>query len=494
MNKELKGVKSRSFYSVISLLGQSGYSAILGFTAFFVLTLRSGIHLLGIYSTVLAMMSFFNYFTDLGLAAAIMQKKEIEDIDLSTAFIIQFTLTTIAVIIGFFLTPNLFKLYKDLPANAVYLYWAILGSFFLLSLKSVPSVLLEKRIEIYKVVLVQAIENTVFYATIIVLVFMGYDIFSLVVAVMLRSIVGVICIYILNPWVPKPHFSFKSARGLLSYGIPFQGNSFLALIKDDLLVIYLGSTIGLRNLGYVTFGKKYAEFSIRLVMDNINRVAFPLFARFQNDAPLLKKSLHKVLFYETLLIFPIIIGAMFVFDSLLKIIPGYFAKWGISLFSFYIFSLYAVLVSLNSPFINLFNAVGKVKTTLVFMAISTGLIWLFVPSLIRLFGLNGISIGFFLMSTIVIGVYIKAKQVVAFSLFEYVGENIIGAVVMAVYLFIVRFLTLSVFTSIPAHLILSLIGAPLIYFFVVYKIRGKALYSEFFELLRVGNHQGEKSL
>ena len=327
MDEDIKQIKQRGVLSAGSLLFQSGFSAILGFAAFFILTLKSNLYLLGIYNTVLAMMAFFNYFSSLGLAAAIIQKKEVDEKDLNTAFIIQTALSLFIIIVGFFLTNYLFVIYKDLPKSAVYLYWALLFSFFFLSLKTIPSVLLEKKIQIYKVVLVQLLENVVFYLIVIIMSLMNMDIYSLVIAVIIRSLVGVIAIYIMNPWSPKLIFSRSSAKSLLSYGVPFQGNSFLALVKDDLMIIYLGAVIGFEKLSIVTFAKKYAEFSIRLIMDNINRVAFPIYSQFQNNKALLKKSVEKILFYEALFIIPIIIGSVFVFDNLLKLMPGYFVKW-----------------------------------------------------------------------------------------------------------------------------------------------------------------------
>jgi O-antigen/teichoic acid export membrane protein len=75
-HKDLDVVKSRSFVSVASLLAQGSYTAVLGFAAFFILTIKSGVYLLGIYNTVLAALASFNYFTNLGLAAALMQKKK----------------------------------------------------------------------------------------------------------------------------------------------------------------------------------------------------------------------------------------------------------------------------------------------------------------------------------------------------------------------------------------------------------------------------------
>lgn len=483
MDNNIKQIKQRGVLSAGSLLFQSGFSAILGFAAFFILTLKSNLYLLGIYNTVLAMMAFFNYFSSLGLAAAIIQKKEVDEKDLNTAFIIQTVLSLFIIIVGFFLTDYLFVLYKDLPKNAVYLYWSLLFSFFFLSLKTIPSVLLEKKIEIYKVVLVQLIENVVFYLTVIIMSIMNMDIFSLVVAVIARSLVGVISIYIMNPWSPKLIFSKSSAKSLLAYGVPFQGNSFLALIKDDLMIIYLGAVIGFEKLSIVTFAKKYAEFSIRLIMDNINRVAFPVYSQFQNNKALLKKSVEKILFYEALFIFPIIIGAVFIFDNLLHLMPGYFIKWQVALISFYFFSFSALFVSLYSPLISLFNAIGKVKLTLTIMIILTGLNWLFIPPLIKLFGFQGISIAFFIISLSFIFVFIKAKSTIDFSLQNAFGAPVISSIAMVVYLVLIKFWVSKFLTNNALLTSLAIIGSVVTYFSIVYRIKGRALLDEIKDLI-----------
>lgn len=485
MDDEIRQIKSRSVLSIGSLFLQSSYSALLGFVAFFILTLKSGVYLLGIYNTVLAMMSFFNYLTNLGLAAAIVQKKEVEEKDLSTAFFLQLFLTILMSSIGLLLTNHLFRFYKDLPHQAIYLYWALLFSFIIISLKTIPSVLLERKIKIYKVVLIQGIENTLFYLSVIIFSLLGFDIYSLIIAVLLRAIVGTVAIYYFNPWLPKLIFSLQSAKSLLSYGIPFQGNSFLALIKDDLLIIYLGGLIGFKNLGYLTFGKKYGEFALRLITDNINRVAFPLFSRFQKEEYFLKKSLEKVLFYETFLVFPIIIGSLFIFDSALKIFPGYFDKWNLAIFSFYFFSLSTFFVSLTTPFINLFNSIGKVKLSLYFMVLWTILIWILVPLFSKTYGHNGVSIAFFLMSLTFIFVLSKARSLVKFNFRESVLPNLMATIAMASYLGLIR-LTVST-DNILLHLSLSIAGAAVIYLSIIYIFKRQALFKELLELFKLKN-------
>lgn len=482
--QELKTLKKSGIISAVSLLLQSSYSAILGFAAFFVLTQQSGLGLLGIYSTVLASLSFFNYITNLGLAAALIQKKETKSVDLNTAFYIQLALVTIAVVIGFLFSEPIVNGYKDVPDNTLYLYWSLLASLFLLSLKTIPSVLLEKNVEIYKNVIISSIENTVFYVVIIVMVFIGYTIEALISAVLIRAILGVVSIYIMKPWKPSFEFSFKSLKELLSFGLPFQGNSFLALVKDDLMIIYLGQVIGLPALGIVSFGKKYAEMAVRLVTDNINRVAFPVLSKVQDNKELLSKSLINSLFFSSLIVFPIVIGAMLTFDSFLKLIPGYYEKWNAALFSFYFFSASALLVSITTPFINLFNAVKKVNLSLLFMLIWTAIMWALIPLGIQFFGYNFISIVFFIVSCTVIFVIWKAKQIVEFSLWHSLKGILVASSAMLLYLSIIRLISLTFFTSYTVHLVFSLIGAPIVYIAVIITFHGVKVFKDVLHNLR----------
>lgn len=469
---EIRTMKSRSIFSVLSLLFQSSFAAVLGFGAFFILTLRSSEAILGIYGTVLASLSFFNYITNLGLAAALIQKKEVKQIDLNTAFYLQMFLVGVAVILGFTFDNQLLANYKDLPTDTLYLYWVLLGSFFLLSLKTIPSVLLEKSVEIYKNVLVQVVENTVFYLAIIFMVFFGYEIEALIVAVALRGVIGTGLMYLLKPWLPGLSFSVSSAKELLSFGLPFQGNSFLAMIKDDLLIIYLGQTIGLTNLGIVTFGKKYAEVAVRIITDNFNRVAFPVFSNVQENKDLLKKSLHNVIFFSSMIVFPVIIGGIFTFDSFLRVIDGYFDKWNDSLFSFYFFSLSTLFVSLMTPFINLFNAVKKVKVSLFFMAIWTALTWILIPPAISVFNYNAISIVFLIVNMTFIFVVIKAKDIVQFSLWDTLRGVVLSSLFMTFYLVLIRLISINFLQTPEVHLIFSLIGAPIVYISTVIGMYG----------------------
>jgi len=318
---------------------------------------------------------------------------------------------------------------------------------------------------------------------------MNYTMEALIIAVMARAIVGTVGIYIVKPWRPRAEFSVQSMKELLKYGIPFQGNSFLAMLKDDLMIIYLGQVIGLQALGIVSFGKKYAEMAVRLITDNINRVAFPVFSRVQDNKELLAKSVMNSIFFSSILVFPIIIGAMLTFDSFLKVVElttsnDYFTKWKDALVPFYIFSLSTLLVSLMTPFINLFNAVNKVKLSLLYMLLWTVTMWLLIPIGITYYGYNVIAPVFLIINLTAVFVVWTAKSIIKFSLWETLKGLLLATSAMLLYLSVIRLISLSVFNSPAVHLVFSLVGAPAIYITVIIAYHGVKVFKDVLRNLR----------
>ena len=150
----------------MSLFFQSGYSAVLGLVANLILTIVLAPEIFGIYILTLSIISFLNYFSDIGLAASLVQKKDITSDDIRTTFTVQQILIVTLITIGFILTPYVRSFY-DLPYEAIYLYWALLIAFFLSSLKTIPSIQLERHIQFQKIVIVQVVENTIFYLSVL---------------------------------------------------------------------------------------------------------------------------------------------------------------------------------------------------------------------------------------------------------------------------------------------------------------------------------------
>jgi len=397
MEEELISVKGKLVQGVLALTTRTFLLQIISFFATFVLTILLSPSVFGVFFIVSAFISFLSYFSDFGLAAALIQKKEYPTKEeLASVFTLQQLLVGSLVIMALIISPYLGSYYK-LDPQGIFLLQSLIISFFLSSLKTIPSIILERNLKFELLVIPQILETLVFYLTAIILAVLGKGILSFAWAAILRGIVGSIAIYIISPWQIRLNFRFSTIRHLLSFGIPFQANSLLALVKDDLVTLILGKLLPIAHIGYLGWAKKWAEAPLRLIMDNIIRVTFPVFARLQHDKNILSKALAKSFFFLSFFIFPASLFLMLYIKPMLHFIPKY-SKWEPALVPFYLFAFSSILSSFSSPIVNALNAIGKIRTTLKLMLFWTILTWILVPLFTIKFGFVGSSAAYFLIS------------------------------------------------------------------------------------------------
>ncbi len=425
-------VKKRSLTGVVALTSRTFLLQVIAFAATFLLTIFLSPQIFGIFYVVSAIINFLGYFSDIGLAAALIQKKEsLTQEDLSTTFTIQQILVGSVVIIALLSSRPISNFYR-LDSSGLWLFRALVISFFLSSLKTIPSILLERKLDFNKLVIPQILETSGFYVVAVVLAWKGFGIVSFTWAVMVRAVVGLVAMYIMSPWRISLRLSRDVARKLLRFGVPFQLNSFIALLKDDLLTVFLGKVLPFAQIGYIGWAKKWAEVPLRLIMDNVIRVTFPAFSRLQEHKEHLTAAIEKTLFGLAATIFPVSVGLLFFVTPLIHIIPKY-GKWEPAVLSFYLLTFSSILAGLSTPLTNALNAIGKIKITLGLMIMWTALTWTLVLTLIRFFGFVGVPMAFVAVSaTLVIVVYL-VKRFVSFSFWVSIITPLIASMLQAMW-------------------------------------------------------------
>lgn len=463
---ELHAIATKSVKGVFALVSRSFILQLLGLATSFILTIFLDPASFGIFFVVSSIIVFFNYFQDIGLAASLIQKKEEPTkIELQTVFVMQQILVLILVIPALIFSNAISHFYK-LNGDGHLLFIVLLVSFVLTSLRTIPTVILERKLDYGKLVIPQILENLAYNICLILFAVLGFKVTSFTIAVLARSIIGLVALYIIQPWPIGIAFDRSSLKKLISFGIPFQANSILALFKDDFRTIYLGKILPIAQLGYIGFAEKLAYLPLRLVMDNVIKVTFPSFSRLQTDKYALRLAIEKSLFLICFAIFPVAIGIISYSPFLIKFVPKY-QKWEPALVSVTFFSLGTVLSSISTPLTNFLNAIGQVKITLYFMIFWTAAIWVLTLLLINIMGFNGVSAASFFVSLTSIGVFIVSKKYVKFSIFKPVYKQFIAAVVM--YLF--AMLTASHITSLLMMILFGFmsLGIYVVFLFLIGK-------------------------
>jgi O-antigen/teichoic acid export membrane protein len=439
----IKTVKSRTVKGVVILTGRTFLLQIVSLTAQLFLFAFLGRYEFGVFAIVSAIINFLVYFSDIGLAAALVQKKEQPtERDLKTTFLVQQVLVLAIISVVVILTPFFTSKYSLNHEGQILLY-ALSFSFFLSSLKSIPSVLLERKLEFVKLVFPQILEQLVYNVVLVVLAMKGFGLTSFTIAVIVRGIIGLIAIYIVQPWKPGIAFSKNTLFGLFKFGIPYQINTFLATIKDDGITLVLGGILGPVGVGILSFAQKIARLPLTFFMDTVTRVTFPAFSRMQDAPDHLERSVTRSIFFICLFVFPSLVGIVVLAPILVRVVPRY-NQWIPALIPLIFISINFLFASATTQLTNMLNAIGKIKITFYLMTMWTILSWIFIPFLSVKFGVIGASLGYSLVGASSIIAIIVAKKYVNFSLTDSMIKPAIGALVMGIILIVAkRFLPVS---------------------------------------------------
>jgi len=385
----------------------------------------------GIYGLVIPIVGLLTFFSDVGLAASLIQKKkEPSIVDYKTAFTVQQLLSWLILAIVFIVLATGTVQAKAGSTGA----WILLSmgiAFPLASLKTIPSIILERKLNFSKLVLPQILEQLVFNGILIALAISGSGAIAYAYAIFARSIVGAVAMFFVQPWQVGFGFDKKSFKEMFKYGAKFQVNDLLARLKDQLFYVILGFYFTLTEFGYINWGKTYSMYPYNLTVQNVMAITFPTFSRLQGHKDLLKKAIEKSLFFITLGIFPILVGLSIFIWPFIQLIPKWH-KWEPAVFSLVFFSLSIAWGAISTPLTNTLNAIGEINTTLKLMIMWTLLTWIVTPVTIYFFGFNGVAISSFLISfTSIFSVYF-VKKVVPFNFVDQVWRQLLASIVMAV--------------------------------------------------------------
>lgn len=332
--------------------------------------------------------------------------------------------------------------------------------------------MLERDIKFNKLILPQILETLVFNVVAVFFAWKGFGITTFTYAVLARGIVGLVAMYLIYPWKPVLGIYRHSLSSLLRFGLPYQTNTFLSVLKDDGMTIILTKIIGTTGLGYIGWASKWAGLPLRIVMDNLTKVSFPTFARLQHDKEKLTRAVEVSLKYMCLAAFPILVGLGFFALPLINLIPKY-TKWLPALIPLYIYLYNSAWASISTSLTNLLNATGHIKTTFKLMLMWTGLTWLTMPFLSLKFGYMGVSYAVAIIATSSIATIILAKKYVDFNLLNILKTPIASTFFMSLFLII----TIHFGSSFPRLIVIGIISS-LIYFGTIILIEGKSFIKE----------------
>lgn len=272
----------------------------------------------GIISIVTVFISFCNVFVTSGMGSAIVQKKEVDERDYNTAFLISLTIAIVLYIALFLSAPYIAQFYgmKELK-------WVLRVMALRLPLASVNSIQQAhvQRAMQFKRFFIATLFGTVLSGFVgIALALKGFGVWALVAQYLTNTTVDTIVLIFVEKWIPKFQFSVEKAKSIYSFGWKVLATDLVYTAEEDIRSLIVGKVFGSADLAYYDQGKKYPSILVNNLNSAINKVMLPAYSRSQDNLENLKKMLRKSIAVGIFILAPVLIGFAAVSDSFISVI------------------------------------------------------------------------------------------------------------------------------------------------------------------------------
>lgn len=311
----------------------------------------------GIVALASVVLSYTGLFAGLGLGSAVIQAPS----DLKRTAYHSFVATAV---MGILLSGVIWAAAGSLasllgnPNVTPVLQW--MSAIVLLdSLSRIPESLLQKELLFGRVSTGLIASELVYTGVALLLAYLGFGLWSLVYANLLKLIVKLISYWMMCPgwdWVRPATWDWGLMKRLLRYGMHITGTGFAYFFYSTIDNLLVGKLLGTSALGY--YGKAYdfTNNTVGSLSNIISGVLFPSYSRIQEDKERLTNAYLKSLRLIAVVIIPIALGIFVTAPEMITILIG--DKWLPMILPLQILSLVYVFMSLSITIATVFQATG----------------------------------------------------------------------------------------------------------------------------------------
>ena len=289
----------------------------------------------GTVALVVVIANIFQVFVDSGLGNALIQKKDVDDLDYSSVFYFNVVWCIILYLILFLLAPAISTFYENPELTKIVRVLCL--TVVISGVKNVQQAYVSKTLQ-FKIFFKSTLFGTIVSAIIgIAMACIGYGVWALVFQRLTNLLVDTIVLWFTVQWKPKKAFSAKRLRSLISFGWKLMISALLDTFFTNIRSLVIGKFYTTSDLAYYNQGSQYPSAIVSNINVSIDSVLFPVLSNAQDNISGVNAMLRKSIKVSTYLMAPLMMGLVAVGPTLITIILT--EKWLPCVFYLRIFCL-----------------------------------------------------------------------------------------------------------------------------------------------------------
>jgi teichuronic acid exporter len=301
----------------------------------------------GLMSMVTVIIAFAQVFTDMGLGSAIIHHQNANKKQLSTLYWLNVIAGTTVALIVFFTAPLVAAFYNE--PKLVELTRLIAVIFIIIPFGQQFQYLLQKNLEFDRIAKTEIASVISGVCLAIILALLDFGVYALIIGQMIFHAVKSI-LYAFQGWKyfrPSFYMNLKEVKKFLSFGIYQMGSRSIGHFASNIDYMLIGRFLGPEALGIYTIAYQLVVVPVSKINPVITKVAFPLFAKEQENNESLSRGFTDMSKLLGVITFPILLGLMCTAPVLVPVMFG--EKWEASIPLVQILSTLGILRVLMNP-------------------------------------------------------------------------------------------------------------------------------------------------
>jgi len=309
----------------------------------------------GLYAMVLVFSNIVFIFRDLGLSAAIIQKKDIDHECLSSVFWINVTFGAIMTLAGFLLAPFIAAFYNE--KILIGIVGLVSASFFISSFTSVYVAMLAKEMNFRTLAFVEVISVLLAGIVAVSLAAVGFGVWAFAWQAVALSVVSASLYIFLSKWRPGAIFVWRKAKSLLNFGMNLTGFNLINYVSRNADNLLIGRFFGPVHLGFYDFAYEMLLFPLSNISQVIGRVMFPSLSLINDDKKRVREVYMTAVRFIAAVTFPLTIWLFLTAKEFVAVVFG--EKWMRSVFIIQIFSMVSLVQSVMTLNGTIYQSQGR---------------------------------------------------------------------------------------------------------------------------------------
>ncbi len=309
----------------------------------------------GLFGIVTLYASLIVQFTSVGITAGIVQKKDVTQLQLSSAFWSNVGFNFLSALIIFATASLAADFYNEPELKRLVPFLAI--SILLSPFYKIHRRLIERKLDFKRLAIceIAAVAGSGLVA--VSLAWSGFGVYSLVWQPIAMSIISLVAYNVGIRWRPDFAFSYRAIKDLFVFSVKMKAAKTTGYLGRNVDFLILSKAFDPTLYGLYTLAYRILFFPVRRIGRVIGEMLFPTFSRIQDDMRRIRAGVLRSVNLLSLALFPLTIIVAFFSRPLINIFLN--SEWLPLADVLYLYTVVGAIMTLERVFVFIFPAVGR---------------------------------------------------------------------------------------------------------------------------------------